>query len=642
MLNRILGNLPVSAKLSLGFGLVSLSTLAVAATAFFALQVLDERREAMRDAGAINDLMQQARIAEKTFGLELSIDAAERVAKRVDELVQYPNDDGALGADTRAAAQRYLDQFNHYVSAQQDARSARLRMQQTAQALGERFTLVMLDQLDALNLLAEQAHPADPQRILQLEQASTLRDRLANVRDSELYFSLEHSEAVRSDWVTRMTELRSYMDSLARQLNGEERASLEQAREALEGYSRAFEGFASSRARARDSQAAMSDAADEVASMLAAAGSSQEAASDALARQIQRLLGAIVLLALALGTGASLVIRRLILRPLREAVTLTGRVAAGDLAAHVDAHGRRDELGQLLVSVGTMLDSLRSLVGRIDEGVGQLNRSSSSLILVAERSSEGVRRQRVETELAAAAMQTMTSTAEGMARNANETLTAIEHAEQQARHGDELVRRASAGIDRLASEMHGCAESMQALLQESNAVGKILDVINALAEQTNLLALNAAIEAARAGDNGRGFAVVADEVRSLAQRTRASTGEIGGIVGQLRSVAEKAATRMDGSHALTEEGVALAGMASGALGEIAAAVAMVRQMSQQIAAAAQEQSVVAAQVDQNMARVSEVAEQSSKLSSQLETSMRELEHVGNALNTAVGGFRTTG
>ena len=61
-------------------------------------------------------------------------------------------------------------------------------------------------------------------------------------------------------------------------------------------------------------------------------------------------------------------------------------------------------------------------------------------------------------------------------------------------------------------------ETIEKIHQESGAMLRILDEIEAIAKQTNLLALNAAIEAARAGESGRGFAVVADEVRTLSRR----------------------------------------------------------------------------------------------------------------------------
>ncbi len=210
-------------------------------------------------------------------------------------------------------------------------------------------------------------------------------------------------------------------------------------------------------------------------------------------RDADRQLGLITVLALALGIGASLLIRHLIVQPLRHAVQLVQRVAAGDLSGPPADSGRRDELG-----------SLRGLVGRIDRGVGSLNGMAGSLAEVTLSNSRGVEHQRQETELAATAMQQMAATAQEVARNAGQASEAVAHADQQAHEGDELVRQASDKIDHLAVEMGGCAEAMRSLLVESAAIGGVLDVIKAVAEQTNLLALNAAIEAARAGEQGRG------------------------------------------------------------------------------------------------------------------------------------------
>ncbi|WP_371864294.1 methyl-accepting chemotaxis protein [Pseudomonas sp. Irchel 3E13] len=287
-----------------------------------------------------------------------------------------------------------------------------------------------------------------------------------------------------------------------------------------------------------------------------------------------------------------------------------------------------------------MLDSLRGLIGRIGHGVGQLNQAADGLVQVTDRTRQGVGSQCEETELAATAMQQMAATAQDVARSTSQTRDAVEQANTQARKGEELVRQATSKIDHLEREMSGCTEAMGLLLDESAAIGKVLDVISALAGQTNLLALNAAIEAARAGENGRGFAVVADEVRNLARRTQASTDDIATIIQQLRTVAEQAASRLRGSQALTGESVVLAAQASSALQEIAAAVSTVEQMSQQIAAAAEQQSTVAEQVGQSMQRVRLVAEQSTAASGLLESSVRGLEQVGGALNAAVGGFRT--
>jgi methyl-accepting chemotaxis protein len=641
VLNRVLGNLSVGAKLSLGFGLVLLVTLAVAVTAFRSLGVLQQRGEQSRQESSIQALILRTRIAEKAFALDLAPQRLDQVRETISALNQQLDAEpanSAARASVRTAVSSYLEQFLGYADSLRRAREARLRMQALAQTAGDSFTLLFLDQLDLLNTRLRQGTPPSSDQMVLLEQTAALRDKLAKLRDSELYYSLDGEERYRSDWEMSMSDLLAAMQAL--DLGEQQGESLQEASAALGDYRKAFLEFVDSRKQSAQSSAAMNAQTEQVSKLLAEADEQQRQAVLDDNRDADRQLGLITVLALALGIGASLLIRQLIVQPLRQAVQLVQRVAAGDLSDPPPDSGRRDELGQLLGTVGRMLGSLRGLVGRIDHGVGSLNGMAGSLAEVTLSNSRGVEHQRQETELAATAMQQMAATAQEVARNAGEASEAVAHADQQAREGDELVRQASDKIDHLAVEMSGCAEAMRSLLVESAAIGGVLDVIKAVAEQTNLLALNAAIEAARAGEQGRGFAVVADEVRGLARRTQRSTTEIEGLIARLSGVAQQAAERLQGSHALSDETVVLAAQASQALARIIRAVSSIEQMNQQIAAAAEQQSVVAEQVSQSMTRVREVAEDSARESLQLQVSTADLQQIGGELKAAVGHFRT--
>src|SRR5690606_3731695 len=136
MFTRLLGNLSLGMKLSLGFALVMASTLGVAATALYALNVLEARGEKIRQSGSIQTLLLQARVAEKEFGLALTSESAIRVALVVNELVTLLRAQDPGDIRSARAVDVYLEQFERYAQAQRTARQARVHMQERAQAVG--------------------------------------------------------------------------------------------------------------------------------------------------------------------------------------------------------------------------------------------------------------------------------------------------------------------------------------------------------------------------------------------------------------------------------------------------------------------------------------------------------------------------
>lgn len=341
----------------------------------------------------------------------------------------------------------------------------------------------------------------------------------------------------------------------------------------------------------------------------------------------------------ALATVAlAMLLTRSIVRPLSSAVDAAESVAKGDLTRPIETHGN-DEVSRLLKALATMQQNLRETLQGISGSATQLATAADELSAVTVDSTQGLQEQNNEIEQAATAVNQMTAAVEEVARNAVSTSDATRQSSQSAQLGQERVSETASAINALASDVQNTGELVQSLANQSQDIGKVLDVIRAIAEQTNLLALNAAIEAARAGESGRGFAVVADEVRALAYRTQQSTQEIEQMVQGMRSGSSQALESMQASASRAASTLALAERAGEALVTITASVHEIHERNLVIASAAEEQAQVAREVDRNLVNIRDLSVRSAAGADQTSASSHELSQLANALQGMVRRFQ---
>ncbi|NUT77507.1 methyl-accepting chemotaxis protein [Pseudomonas sp. C1C7] len=341
----------------------------------------------------------------------------------------------------------------------------------------------------------------------------------------------------------------------------------------------------------------------------------------------------------ALATVAlALLLTRSIVRPLSEAVIAAEHVAQGDLTRPIETRGN-DEVSRLLKALATMQQNLRETLQGISRSATQLTTAADELNAVTLDSTQGLQQQNNEIEQAATAVNEMTSAVEEVARNAVSTSDATRQSSESAQMGQERVSETASAISSLSDDVQSTSELVQSLANQSQDIGKVLDVIRAIAEQTNLLALNAAIEAARAGESGRGFAVVADEVRALAYRTQQSTQEIEQMVQGMRSGSSLALDAMNASANRAASTLVLAERAGQALQTITASVHQIHERNLVIASAAEEQAQVAREVDRNLVNIRDLSVRSAAGADQTSASSHELSQLANALQGMVRRFR---
>jgi len=633
-LTQGMGNVSVSRKLGMGFGLVLLLTLLIATTGWMGLSTLIDRGEKSAAISQLSELSKDLRVARLSFELQNGAEGSAEIARLRDkleqsgqelrQLLQDPKDHALLDEES-ALLRDYRNDLNSLTVAIQNRETSRSNLGTHADR-----AVLLIGELEKTLLQSE--------NIAQYNSVIETSKLIQQARFQVRGYTYSGKAETQQPALAAIDQALSSIASLSGKLPEQYGANLQQAGEAFKAYRSAIDQYHDALISSTQAFKQMGEKVMRVFDLNKQMNAIQTSKRDNEARQAKTMLGIAAALALVLGILAAWSITRQIVIPLQQTLQVVERVASGDLSQDLDVQ-RRDELGQLQGAIQRMTASLRELISGISLGVTQIASASEQLSAVTKQTSAGVNSQKVETDQVATAMNEMTATVQEVARNAEEASEAAVAADQQAREGDKVVGEAIAQIERLALEVGNSTVAMSDLKRESDKIGSVLDVIKSVAQQTNLLALNAAIEAARAGEAGRGFAVVADEVRSLALRTQKSTEEIEELIVGLQTGTQQVATIMDNSRSLTDSSVELTRRAGGSLANITRTVSAIQSMNQQIAAAAEQQSAVAEEINRSVLNVRDVSEQTSAASEETAASSVELARLGNHLQMLVGRFK---
>jgi methyl-accepting chemotaxis protein len=241
-------------------------------------------------------------------------------------------------------------------------------------------------------------------------------------------------------------------------------------------------------------------------------------------------------------------LERVIIYPINSLQQALRQVATGKLDQKISVHNR-DEVGELAQSFELATRSLQQVFQGIQISES-LQGITQELATVSRQQETGSTQQVSALIEVMATMQELGTTAGQVANNAvqivdlinfnfvqvNEVAKAGNFSQEQAQQMREVAELILAGVERIGQQASTSSALMTELNLKTEAINKIVGLINSIAGEVHIISINAAIEAAGVdGEEGARFGVVASSVKELAGRTKQAVQEVESLINEVQA-----------------------------------------------------------------------------------------------------------
>ena len=281
-------------------------------------------------------------------------------------------------------------------------------------------------------------------------------------------------------------------------------------------------------------------------------------------------------------------------------------------------------LSSLIYSLRHLRKQLGQLTSEMDQSTNNVADTSAKLFATSQSLAS------VSQETAAALQETVSSMSE-----MNSMVSRTSDKSRETKHASEeiglRVNKASETVGEMVVSMEALSRSNEQLSEVNKvirSISKQTKVINDIVFKTQLLAVNASIEAAKAGSQGKGFAVVADEVSKLAQLSGDASEKISLLLDEsedkVNSITKEVSRRVNRGSSTVDSVKAV-------FSEISNEVKQIKQLSDDMAQACEEQSFGIEQVTTAVAQIDKATHVNTSEAYSVEKQSSGLKHDSKGL-----------